>query len=254
MPIAQKLPIAARSTLVLSWCMLAAAGCSRGRPAATTTEVAPTGTALWLEDPCASDSIDEFGWTLYNLRDITVRVPRDFERIAKWDPDLLSFRRGSATLSLSLSRDSWYGLQNSIRAKPRLRTCYGEIAGYVANVATYAVDGYYTYIVYWDHRWEVNSVGKWLLGIVRARNPGDANRLRQALLTVRLPLESGSPLPTPQSSLLNLHSPDPPSPIHNPQSRRIEDCVIGDVGSGKRRIEEWGVWIGDWGTGGDWNR
>ena len=186
MPIAQKLPLAVRTTLGLAWCVLAVAGCSRGRPAVTTSEV-PTGTALWLQDPCASDSIDEFGWTLYNLRDITMRVPREFQRIAKWDPDLLSFRRGSATLTVSLSRDSWYGLQNSIRAKPRLRSCYGEIAGYVANVATYYVDGYYTYIVYWDHRFEVNGLGKWLLGVGRARDAGDANRLRQALLTVRLP-------------------------------------------------------------------
>jgi hypothetical protein len=172
-------------------CLIVLAGCSHGSRPRSANEPPLTGTALWLKDPCASDSsIDDFGWTRYSLRDIDMRVPREYKQFSrKWDPDVLSFRRGSSTLTLSLTQQFWATIEYNIRRQPRFRMCYGEIAGYVANVATYTSGLDYVYVVYWDHRWEINGVGKWVEGVVRANNAEDANRLRQALLTVRLPVE-----------------------------------------------------------------
>jgi len=166
-------------------CALLLIGCSRG--VSESGELVATARPVWLEYPCASDSVDDFGWTLYSLRSTQLRVPREYRRHSVWNPDQLLFRRGNATMSVGFHPMNEWTFRDYLRARPGLRSCDGEIAGYLAVVSSFYENGSYVLAIFWPNRWEIEGVGKWLLAVIRARNVEDASRLRQAVLTIKLP-------------------------------------------------------------------
>jgi hypothetical protein len=178
--------VRARPPWWLAFVLAAFIGCARNTQ--LPGETAPSREPQWLTDPCLDDSIDDFGWTLYELRSIRVRVPRQFERRSAWNPDLLWFRRNNSALTLQLNRDGPVVFLNLARPQMgRPSVCEAEIGGFVAHVMSYKSRKIYTYAILWPHRMEIGGVGKYLIALIRTPDPDDATALRRALLTVKLP-------------------------------------------------------------------
>lgn len=143
-------------------------------------------TNAWFNWPCASDSVDDFEWTRYDLGEIRIRVPREFRRVPFPSPDELHFQSGQATLRLRLHNDASQLFAQYYRPDNTFRHCFGELAGLAVEAISFRPRATaYGFAA----RWADADRGEWLTAIVQGRSLDQVTLLRRALLTLAFPGE-----------------------------------------------------------------
>ncbi len=137
----------------------------------------------WFYEPCASDSVDSFTWTRYDLGAVRIRVPRDFRRVQEPDINELHFRKGRTTLMLRLHNDASRVFAMYHTPGRTHRYCQGELAGLAVEAISFRDDGSYGFAA----RWPDVERGEWLAAVVTAPTLAEATAIRRALLTLTFP-------------------------------------------------------------------
>ena len=147
---------------------------------------APAGNPdAWLYNPCASDSVDSFFWTRYDLRTVRIRVPRDIRRVPVPDLNELHFKKGRATLRLRLHNDASQLFATYYRPDLTFKYCQGELSGLAVEAVSLRLGTNYGFAA----RWADADRGEWLSAVVTAPTLAEATAMRRALFTVTFPGE-----------------------------------------------------------------
>ena len=148
---------------------------------------APTGNPdAWFYAPCASDSVDSFEWTRYDLRAVRIRVPRDIRRIQVPELNELHFRKGRATMRLRLHNDASQLFAAYYKPERTYKYCQGEMSGLAVEAVSFREGaGYYGFAA----RWADADRGEWLAAVVTAPSLAEATAMRRALFTLAFPGE-----------------------------------------------------------------
>lgn len=147
---------------------------------------APTGNPdAWFYAPCASDSVDSFYWTRYDLRAVRIRVPRDIRRIAKPEVNELHFKKDRATMRLRLHNDASQLFSAYHRPEKTYKYCQGEIGGLAVEATSFRENGNYGFAA----RWPDAERGESLVAVITAPTLVEATAMRRTLFTLTFPGE-----------------------------------------------------------------
>lgn len=148
-------------------------------------ERSSTDDTSWFQQPCQTDSVDDFGWTRYDLHGIRIRVPRDARAVPVPGGDELQFKTARATLTLRLHRDAHGRFREYRRPELVYKYCQFEIAGLLAEAVSFR-----SYVQYgFAASWPDADRGEYLTAVVIGRSFEDVTFLRRALFTIRFPGE-----------------------------------------------------------------
>ena len=137
----------------------------------------------WFYSPCASDSVDSFSWTRYDLRAVRIRVPRDIRRIPMPEVNELHFRKSRATMRLRLHNDASQLFAAYYKPDKTHKYCQGELSGRAVEAISFREGANYGFAV----RWPDADRGEWLSAVVTAPTLAEATALRRSLLTLTFP-------------------------------------------------------------------
>jgi hypothetical protein len=138
----------------------------------------------WFHAPCASDSVDSFEWTRYDLRSLRIRVPRDIRRVEYPDLNELRFQKGRATMRLRVHNDARDLFARYYVPQKTYRHCLGEMSGLAFEAVSFREPtGSYGFAARWDDA----DRGEPLTAIITAPTLAEATALRRTLFTLAFP-------------------------------------------------------------------
>ena len=137
----------------------------------------------WLYSPCATDSVDDFTWTRYDLRAVRIRVPRDIRRVPVPEVNELHFQKGRAKMRLRLHNDASQLFAQYYKPEMAFKYCQGEMRGLPVEAVSLRLGTNYGFAA----RWPDADRGEWLSVVVTAPTLAEATALRRSLLTLTFP-------------------------------------------------------------------
>jgi hypothetical protein len=137
----------------------------------------------WFYSPCASDSVDSFTWTRYDLGAVRIRVPRDIRRVPVPEVNELQFKKGRATMRMRLHNDASQLFAMYHTPERTQKYCQGEFAGLAVEAISFRDNGTYGFAA----RWADADRGEWLSAVVTAPTLAEATAIRRALFTLTFP-------------------------------------------------------------------
>jgi hypothetical protein len=170
-------------------------GCS-GAPQPDTV---PRPEERWVATTCSPSSPDTTGWKVYRFADLEIAVPPEYTSRGRTDRSIeFVYRSSLLTLSVSPSatRELFYAAGRPALAKEE-EGCESSIGGYPGVVFARARANVFTVSAEWDGAplWGPSDWRKRLIARVITARLHDAQRLRDALHTIRAVRDTGRGLP-----------------------------------------------------------
>ncbi len=162
-----------------------AVACSSAPPPGT----APRPEEAWIATTCLPASPDTTGWKVHRFSDIEMAVPAEFTARNRTSRSI-EFVHLSTTLSVQVStsptRTIFYPAGRPAREKEEAG-CSGSLGGYRAVWNATARANRFTVLAEWDGTplWGADDWRKRLVASITTGRLGDAQRLRDALHTIR---------------------------------------------------------------------
>lgn len=168
-----------------------AASCSSAPQPGT----APRPEEDWVAATCQPASPDTTGWKIHRFSDLELMVPAEFTVRNRTTRSIEFVHLGSLLgllVSTSPTRDLFYAPGRPARAKEE-EGCASSIGGYAGVVKATARANRFTVHAEWDGAplWGANDWRKRLIASVTTGSLRDAQRLRDALHTLRVSPDSG---------------------------------------------------------------
>lgn len=154
-----------RALLIIAATLVACA--STQDPPEPTELQSITADQAWVRTVCDPASPDTTGWPRYQLGNVSIAVPPEFRR-GRDRGFTLVFSRGSASMAITLTRESSMGLQG-----------YNQ-PGQVVCEAYYG--GFQTEALAWHGQGQYQAVAQW----ARLNEPGERNSVQAMIRTTRL--------------------------------------------------------------------